>query len=88
MDAKMKFSPERLAKMKAYVNLLPDPGPEVAIELIDEIYRLRLVLEEIIDPISFMEKRARETKHNLDYGIATQLSMSSRHLKDIAKAGL
>lgn len=84
----MKITPEQLAKMKACAPLLPEPGSEVAIELINEIYRLRLVLEEIVDPISFIEKRAKETKYNVDYGVATQLSMSSRHLKDIARAGL
>ena len=32
---------ERLKKMKACICLLPDPGYEVARELIDEIERLR-----------------------------------------------
>lgn len=40
---------EKLAKIRACCDLLPEPGPDVVRELLDEIERLRKLLNQDLD---------------------------------------
>lgn len=81
------YSELGLKKIATTSYLLEDPATQIINDLVDEIFRLRLAIKDIINPLGLLERNAEETECELS-PLAYHIAKDYNFLQEIAKKAL